>query len=231
MKQLRNVLSKLVPAPIKNSLRQLHRDHVLRRSVTNVQQRLAASQTLTEELLEEMTYGWNNSGWAANTQLLKALLDEGLQNKQSILECGTGVTTLLFSVITDYSGGHLRSLEHNAQWHALIIEKLRSLRLPVAAVTLAPMRDFGAYDWYDTSLSPTETYDFVLCDGPPGGTRGGRHGLLPRMLPHLRPGARIIMDDTCRQQEMDILQGWLGDYKDKLTLTEHRQTFSILTVL
>lgn len=203
----------------------------MNQAIDELRYRLRHSAAVPTKLLSGLIYGWNNSGWSADTVLLQALLGEHLERKQSILECGTGVTTLIFAIMSEYSGGQYRSLEHNAQWHHVVQQRLRSFGLPRDGVTFTPMRSHDDFDWYDTTTLPaSETYDLVLCDGPPADTRGGRYGLLPQILPRLRPGARIIMDDAARRDEAQIIKRWLERYSDRLQLTEANATYAILTV-
>lgn len=227
------MLKALIPRPIKRSLRQMHRNHVMHQAVVIVRSRLSHNQNLPPALLERLIYGWGNEGWSAKTALLNAILEECKDRPRSILECGSGLTTVLFAVISSQTGGNFRSLEHQAQWHQIVCRRLREFGLADGCVSHTPLMNHGEFDWYDTSIRvpATETYDLVLCDGPPGSTRGGRYGLLPQMLQRLRPGARIIMDDIARADEARIIQRWLAEHGDRIRLAEQHESYAILSVI
>ena len=51
----------------------------------------------------------------------------------------------------------------------------------------------------------------VICDGPPSSTAGGRYGLVPVMKASLNTSCRILLDDTHRRKEREIIQHWCHD--------------------
>ena len=51
-------------------------------------------------------------------------------------------------------------------------------------------------------------FNLVICDGPPGTTRGGRTGMLPIMRKQLAPHCRIFVDDVNRPDESAMLKRW-----------------------
>ena len=65
-----------------------------------------------------MIYGWGNEGWSAKPILLNALLAENYASSSSILECGTGLSTLLFAMLARQTGAKHTALEHDVIWLA-----------------------------------------------------------------------------------------------------------------
>jgi hypothetical protein len=106
-------------------------------------------------------------------------------------------------MISAQTGASYLSLEHDQQWYRLICRRLSELGLCTKGIKLAPIKRYGEFDWYDTSsfLTDHDRFDLVLCDGPPGSTRGGRHGLLPTMFGHICSGARPDTRDFCNFHE------------------------------
>jgi hypothetical protein len=51
-------------------------------------------------------------------------------------------------------------------------------------------------------------FSLVICDGPPGSTKGGRYGLLPVMGDRLPPGSTILLDDAGRADEAKLIKRW-----------------------
>ena len=64
------------------------------------------------------------------------------------------------------------------------------------------------------SLPPLpRDFGLVVCDGPPGTIQGGRYGLMPVMGEYLRPDCRILLDDTNRRKEKELIERWAGEMK------------------
>ncbi len=101
------------------------------------------------------------------------------------------------------------SLENDREWAALTLKRLREHHLPDVLVE-APLVDYGEFSWYDVQQLPDTCRDisFVVCDGPPGSTPGGRYGLLPLMIGRMKPGCLILVDDTSRPQEAEMVKRW-----------------------
>jgi hypothetical protein len=223
----------ILPLTLRRRLRSMHRLHTLRNAVAECRERLATKQSLPDELLDRMIYGWSNEGWSAKIELLRALLDQSYDAGTIALECGTGLSTVLFALISEHSGATIVSLEHDATWHQLIISRLTDLGLPSSGIRLAPLRDYGEYDWYDRSLLAESDSGFTLalCDGPPGSTRGGRFGLLPTLLGKFQGGARIIVDDTVRADEQCMIKRWSENFPGRVEVCKMGTSYALLKVL
>jgi hypothetical protein len=82
-------------------------------------------------------------------------------------------------------------------------------------VELCLLKGYGDYSWYDAN-SRGETdhkYSLVVCDGPPGSTKGGRFGLLPVMRNQLSAGVVILLDDGARLDEQTIAASWATELR------------------
>jgi hypothetical protein len=64
------------------------------------------------------------------------------------------------------------------------------------------------YAGLDSALRDRGPYDLVVIDAPRW--RDGREGALHAALPHLRPDARIVLDDAGRAAEKWVLRRWLA---------------------
>lgn len=102
------------------------------------------------------------------------------------LECGSGLSTLLF----DAAGCRHTALEH-ATAHAA----------PSKSVVLVPL--VGDPPWYD--WEPAHPYDLLLIDGPPQDS-GGRDGLLRVIERLIHPATKIVFDDTHRTAERKLTE-------------------------
>lgn len=162
------------------------------------------------ELLAELVYGWGNS-WSAQHEYLDAALKHVRETDGPVLECGSGLSTVLMAAVAQRRGIQIWSLEHEPKWAERVQRVLDKYRLNCVTLAVAPLRSYGDFDWY--SLPSLQTVpgkiSLVVCDGPPGSTtRGGRYGLVPVMLEKLRPDCVILLDDGARQDELTIAARW-----------------------
>lgn len=124
------------------------------------------------------------------------------------LECGSGLSTLLFDAV----GCRHTALEHDPNRCAAS-----------SSVCLAPL--VGDPQWYD--WVPTSQFDLIFIDGPPG--RIGRSGIRRHIRTMMHDETIVILDDTnrlaehrlCRQLAEDLLLDGLG-------FQGHSRSFSIL---
>ena len=194
------------------------RAHVLRRYdydrevvLEKVMERLAHSRAPFNFSMfwTDAIFGWGNERWSAEARYLSEVVRSTERTKGSILECGSGLTTLLMGMVASRRGIRLHSLEHDAEWHARVSQALEHFQLVNVTVHLAPLRDFGPFDWYDAPIEELPNdFSLVICDGPPGVTRGGRSGMLPIMRDKLAASCTILLDDTNRSAEGRLVADW-----------------------
>jgi methyltransferase family protein len=163
-------------------------------------------------LWTDAIYGWGNEKWTALEPYLCEVVRTAERTKGPILECGSGLTTLLMGAVTARNGGPVHSLEHNPEWRDRVCEALREHGIDGPAVHLSPLRNFGEYDWYDAPLATLPgDVTLVVCDGPPESTRGGRRGMMPVMKGKLASGCVVLLDDLIRPAEQELVRSWVRD--------------------
>lgn len=223
-------LKSLIPGFVKVPLRALHRSRVLRAALRQTDGLMRDDRQPPSKLIDELIYGWGNEGWSAKSALLSFLLKEFRNFSGTALECGSGISTLLFTMIAKRTGARMYCLEHDAEWLKHVLARSRKMGLPANGLVLTPLKTFGSYAWYDIEgrLPADAGIDLVLCDGPPENTPGGRYGLLPSIQKYLRPGALVIMDDAHRSSEQEIVQRWLTEYPGRLRVARTFPTFVVL---
>ncbi len=159
--------------------------------------------------LFSMQLGWGNFGYMANIRYLQEIALEVRRSRGPVLECGSGLTTILIAALTASRKTPVFALEHHEEWFNKMRNTLDSFGFDHVRVLLTPLRDFGAYDWYDV---PKQTlpkgFDLVICDGPPGNIKGSRYGLIPEMNHLLSPECVILLDDANRRKEKQVIQSW-----------------------
>jgi predicted O-methyltransferase YrrM len=159
-------------------------------------------------------------GWALSPDIAVELVERVLARKaRRILETGSGVSTLLFALAIQKSGGDGRvvAVEHDEQWaqhtrrlleHHGCSEVAEVIHAPLAQVHV----DGDPYDWYQSErldAIPADI-DLLLIDGPPASTGPrSRFPALPLLRHTLAPDARVFLDDAKRDDEQAIVGEWI----------------------
>ncbi len=186
-----------------------HRASVFQRAMRRLMRDPVAGASDSGSILSDLFYGWNNQSWSGEPELLRACIQQTIDTEASILECGSGLTTIVLGAIAQRMGKKMWSLEHMPEWAERVRLQLRRFDIDSVGVCEAPLTSYGTFDWY---APPPEVmsmrFGLVVCDGPPSQTRGGRYGLVPVMRPNLVDGCVILLDDAERESERAIVQRW-----------------------
>ena len=178
-------------------------------------------------LLKGLVRSWGNRTWSAEADYMAAGIRERNNRKGTSVECGSGLSTLVIAEAARRIGESHIAFEHDAAWCTRVSRCAEELGLHNLTVILAPLRDFGEFAWYDidAELLPAEI-PFVICDGPPGDTKGGRYGVLPVLRSRLSPGAVILADDSTRPAETEMLRRWSKEFGTVSTGFNARKPFA-----
>lgn len=210
-------IKKFIPKSIKRPIRQALRESQLRRAIREIAS-LGEHQMPSRAVLSELILGWDNEGYAANLDYLEAVARSSIESRGHILECGSGATTLLLGILCARRNIQVWSLEHSSTWQMNITQVLEAHGISHAQVCFSPLIDYGTFDWYDPPLlQMPDRFSLVICDGPPGTTRGGRYGLLPVMSDRLVQECQILLDDAGRPGEKELINRWKTEYDLKAT--------------
>lgn len=173
---------------------------------------------------------WGNSGWSANPQFARKMLELANDSDKCILECGSGFTTLVLGYLAAERGNEVWSLEHDARWHKYVTTVLQRTGIDCVNLCHTPLCDYGKYDWYDISdIKLPDNVGLVVCDGPPGGTRGGRSGLFPSVSDRFSTNCSILLDDVNRPSEMNLAVHWSAEGSFSLQVFQsHGKQFAVL---
>jgi hypothetical protein len=113
--------------------------------------------------LRWLRMGWGNEGWSADTSYLEAVCNWASLVRGPILECGSGLTTLLLGVI---ARNHVTTLEHQSEWREHVQQAAIEHSVPVNVLT-APLVDYGGFHWYSLPESLPRGFELVVCGGAP----------------------------------------------------------------
>lgn len=183
-------------------------------------------------------------GWAATAETLLALVDEISRRPPgvSVLECGSGTSTLwLAAAVRELGAGAVVAVEHSPHYadetrRALARAGLQDWATVVVA-ELAPAAPDAVHrtPWYDLDEGTVPAgVDLLFVDGPPGGTGPrARYPAVPRLVDRLADGAVVVLDDTDRREEQEVVRAWVEESggrlevvgrTDRATLLQHRLT-------
>jgi predicted O-methyltransferase YrrM len=201
----------LIPASVRQPLKKFYLERKLDSVIARVAG-LASNEVPSRGLLEELQDAWDNKGMAARTDYLEAVAREATQTDGPILECGSGLTTLLLGAIAGRRGVEIYTLEHLREWHRVLAQVLARHRVPNVRLLLTPLRSFGDFSWYDAPIAAMPSqFSLVVCDGPPSETPGGRYGVLPRLRDRIGARTVLLLDDAERPGEVEVLKRWLDE--------------------
>ena len=211
MTAFRKLTKTVLPKPLRRYLYVWNRQFVFRRAMLRL---LGDPHCLNDcdTIVSDLHYGWGNTFWSASNEYLLACTRHAWACDGPILECGSGLTTIVLGAIAQKTRQTVWTLEHNENWAWRVQRYLRRYQIKSVRVMTHPLRDYGPYCWYAPPLDELpEAFGLVVCDGPPYDTPGGRYGLLPVMGDRLPPGTTILLDDAGRGPEQNIAARWAGE--------------------
>lgn len=179
------------------------------------------------------------TGWAATPELAVTVLRQIIfKNPHTILELGSGITTLIngYGLEKYNPDGRLISLDHDKEYTEITRNEIKQHGLTTHIDLLfSPLTDIELegehFKWYDLSGLSTETkIDLLIVDGPPVSTvKFARYPALPLLSDYLSKNCTIIIHDTNRSEETGVVQRWEKKFPD--FKTEIRQTDKGITIL
>lgn len=129
-----------------------------------------------------LVYGWGNSSYSAGPPYLQACIRAVRNTQGAILECGSGLSTVVLGWATSRIDRPVYAFEHKTEWADRVRSCLSKYGLQHVTVVNSSLRNYGSFCWYDpSSFNLPNSFSMVVCDGPPGDTKGGRYGLVPIM--------------------------------------------------
>jgi len=146
-----------------------------------------------------------------------------LNRPRKILECGIGLSTrLIAESISQIGEGKLISLEHDIKWVEIIEASLKKEKLNrFVEFNYVPLKKYQmeneSFEWYSKidKINSEGPYDLILIDGPPSvkPTDPGRVGALFVLMPSIKKGTIILLDDGNRESEKNAVNVWMKHYK------------------
>jgi hypothetical protein len=181
------------------------------------------------EIPRRLIEGWGNASWSIDDEYLIASIDELGRTEGPVLECGSGLSTIVLAIIAGQMGREVWTLEHDSHWSGLVGRALAERRIGNVHLCLKPLKNYGDFSWYEPPLTDMpRDFGLVICDGPPGQGHGGRSGFLPVMRDRLAARCTILLDDTIRDAEKDIAQRWSVELNAPAEICGRRKSFAVI---
>ncbi len=173
--------------------------------------------------------------WAMTASTLTWMLDQVAHGSVStILECGSGSSTVWFAAALERRGGagHVTALESDAEYAEQTRRRLDELglghRARVVHAPLVPLSLPGRADqpWFDLSgLGDVSDVDLLFVDGPVGGlATESRFPAFPMLAERLASDALVVLDDVDRRDEQAIAAAWVDGPQAGVSLTRIHRT-------
>ena len=206
------LLKKVLPVSVKDRIKSISRERQFDAAIRQLAS-VPQSETPAREILAELGQGWGDDGFRAVGGYLEEVARWAAAARGPVLEIGSGLTTMILGTLVARRGLPVWTLEHDPEFFRNTESKLKRYRLNNVRLTLAPLRDYGDFCWYDPPLDAMpQNFGLIIADGPPGSVKGGRFGLLPVLRAHFAPDAIILLDDAERSQEREVLRQWTSEY-------------------
>jgi predicted O-methyltransferase YrrM len=166
--------------------------------------------------LEPLTSGERYLAWSPMSMRPSAMAlvvnEITIGDRRRIVECGSGISTLLIARLLRTRPGHLWSVEHDRDWRAIVSGWVEDEGLADRVTFI----DAGLSDgWYcretiSTQLKESEI-DLLIVDGPPAYRREimyARYQAVPFFRERLASDWAIVLDDVHRRGEFEVASRW-----------------------
>ena len=160
------------------------------------------------------------TNWSADPIFISHICNDiVLNNRNSIVEFGSGISTILISRLIKINNLKINfySVDHDQEWQNKIkiflsndhIDKIpQFIYSPISYASENSL--FGC--WYNKKFLSTLqsiNFDLIIVDGPIGSThKMVRYEALPFLLENLKKNFSIFLHDTDRTDELYILDKW-----------------------
>jgi len=177
------------------------------------------------------------SKWAGNPDFCALVAKQILNSRpHTILEIGSGVSTVVAGLALKKIGGTIISIDHDDRFYLETEKELHRHDLSdIARVQHSPLSQVevgkDSYLWYDLSfLDKISSIDLLIVDGPPARIQQhSRYPALPLLYHKLSENAVIILDDGRRQDEREIAAMWAKNYDLEISFVQTEKGAFVLS--
>ena len=208
------------------------REYYFRRALSEIAS-LPAGEFPNHQLLQRLWTGWGNQSYSGHPEYLEEVIRRAATTSDPVLECGSGLTTILLGLFAGRRGINVWTLEHDPEWYHRMAVAMRRYRIEGVELTLAPLCSYGDFVWYGTPIDRMpKRFGLVVCDGPPQKTtKGDRYGLLPVMRESLNAGSVILFDDVKPEGPDPIVSRWVQEVRASAKVFSSRPSDSYAVIV
>src|SRR5262245_64264353 len=113
---------------------------------------------------------------SAGPEYLTTVISKAMITTGPILECGSGLSTLILGLIAERRRLQVWSLEEDHTYGRDVAMRVSRFQA-VPRLLYTPLAEYGDYEWYAVPGHLPADFTLVVCDGPSPKCRGGRYGL------------------------------------------------------
>lgn len=198
----------IIPVSMRKFLLKTHQQYVWPSALKEYKTLIESGLYPSKELIKKLVYGWGNQGFSAQIDYIDTCISNTLNTNGLIFECGSNLSTILIGIIAKKQGRKMVSFEHIDFWANRIQKELDKNNLDSNQIFVRQLKDYGNFSWYNIDGLEFEKIGLCICDAPPGNTKGGRRGFLFLFKDYLLSGAVILVDDTIREDERNMIIEW-----------------------
>ncbi len=121
-------LRKNILSPVKAAILNRRRRWIFETAVEQLIEMDLLSE-LPESILLSLIYGWGNESWSASCEYLQGIVNEARRSGGPVLECGSGLSTIVLGVLAEKWGFRIWSLEHVPAWAQKVRQVLQKHHL------------------------------------------------------------------------------------------------------
>lgn len=153
---------------------------------------------------------YGNKPWALSAEGLHTIwrMATNLKAGQTILECGSGISTVVLAIAAAKVGARLVAFEENGPWAEKVCAILTEHELD-ADVQVRRIKD----GWYDTQGLDGISADLLIVDGPTRASNGGQRIGPPFKIPGLASSAAAVFFDDVHLRQVTAV-GLVGGFAD-----------------
>ncbi|MES2180463.1 MAG: class I SAM-dependent methyltransferase [Gemmatimonadota bacterium] len=211
-----------IPAPVKRGVRhalldpigQRVRDWQLRAMI----RQLRAGASLTRSKAMRLREVWGNKGFSADCSFLLEVARSVACSSGPVLECGTGLTTVVAALAAEQKGTSVWCLEQDPEWAAAVRRRLRMHGIANVEVRVAPLREYEGFAWYNLAdVELPQHFALVVCDGPAifeptPFAAAWRYGVIPILAERRVHVSELLLDDADDPRASRLLSHWATEF-------------------
>ena len=210
--RIKNLIEAVRKTPLEPIIRfggRTYRNFIFRRTMKKV---MSDPENFLNDYdtLAELSYGWANEGYSASVEYLQDCVQYTAQSELPILECGSGISTIVVGLIAKKYGNIVWTFEHSKPWYKRVKKTLMKYNIDSVKLNHGPMVEYGEYTWYKAPLDAMPSkFSLVLCDGPADVKTRAKQNIFPLMKDRFDAGSIVLYDDIPKIIPEDDIPGWI----------------------